>query len=554
MHTLTRSILSLFALSTMLWGCPADDDLDFDVELAGENQARAVATPASGTISADLEDNTLRITGSFQDLTSDLLEIQGSSAHIHRGSVGEDGPILFNVNVVPAGNNRGGDLSFTRQLSDADADLFRDGELYLNIHTENYPGGELRAQLIEDAPTFASVIWDTEAELGVEDMPVEIRTDASGFTTAILRDDNNFVLSGRVEDLEGSLMDVEGSSVNLYRGVAGQDGEFLYNLEVFPVENVDGSAFFNLERELSGDERQWLEDEELFILVFTDEFPDGELRGQLRAEPIAPGESFEVELAGDNQVPPVASAAFGTMTVNIFENTLTINGTFENLSSPLEVIGNSSAHIHEGALDESGPVVFDIDVTPGDEDLSGTFELSVELTEEQLQAFEEGRYYVNIHTENYPGGELRGQLIEDAPQFDFIVWEMQTELSPEDHAHAVDTDATGFMTAVVREGRNLVLSGSFENLSSSLIEIEGSSAHVHRGAAGESGEIVFDVEVLTGDGFSGSFYQERTLTEEEFGWLQGEQLYLNIHTAQFPAGELRGQLAGQEPDNGPGVQ
>lgn len=554
MHALSRSILLLLALSTMLWGCPSDDDVEFDAELAGENQARAVATPASGTISANLEDNVLSISGSFQDLTSDLLEIQGTAAHIHQGSVGEDGPILFNVNVVPSGNNRGGELIFTRQLSDADADLFRDGELYINIHSENYPGGELRAQLIEDAPSFEPVIWETQVDLGVEDMPTQIRTDASGFTTAILREDNNFVLSGRVEDLTGSLMDVEGSSVNLYRGVPGQDGEFLYNLEVFPVENIEGSAFFTLERTLSSDERQWLENEEFFILVYTDEFPDGELRGQLRAEPIAPGESFEVELAGENQVPSVASPAFGTMTVNVFENTLTINGTFENLSSPLEVIGNSSAHVHEGGLDESGPVVFDIDVTPGAEDLSGTFQLTVELTEEQLEAFEEGRYYVNIHTENYPAGELRGQLIEDAPQFGFIVWEMQTELSPEDHAHAVDTDATGFMTAVVREGRNLVLSGSFENLSSSLTEIEGSSAHVHRGAAGEAGEIVFNVEVLSGDGFSGTFYQERTLTEEEFGWLQGELLYLNIHTEQYPAGELRGQLAGEEPDNGPGVQ
>ncbi|MFU8802348.1 MAG: hypothetical protein ACNA8W_00930 [Bradymonadaceae bacterium] len=85
------------------------------------------------------------------------------------------------------------------------------------------------------------------------------------------------------------------------------EGELLHNLEVFAEED-EMEAFFNLETELSDDERRWLEDEELFIVVYTQDFPDGELRAQLTEDPIVdPVDEFEVQLAGEEPVidPPV---------------------------------------------------------------------------------------------------------------------------------------------------------------------------------------------------------------------------------------------------------
>jgi hypothetical protein len=34
------------------------------------------------------------------------------------------------------------------------------------------------------------------------------------------------------------------------------------------------------------------------------------------------------------------------------------------------------------------------------------------LTQEQIDELFDGRMYVNLHTEEYPGGEIRGQLMK----------------------------------------------------------------------------------------------------------------------------------------------
>ena len=35
---------------------------------------------------------------------------------------------------------------------------------------------------------------------------------------------------------------------------------------------------------------------------------------------------------------------------------------------------------------------------------------SGDITAEQIAELEDGKYYVNVHTEEYPDGEIRGQL------------------------------------------------------------------------------------------------------------------------------------------------
>lgn len=68
-------------------------------------------------------------------------------------------------------------------------------------------------------------------------------------------------------------------------------------------------------------------------------------------------------------------------------------------------------HIHKGAAGVSGPVVIPFEALPSgatDQQFSFT---SPPLTAEQEAELKAGDYYVNIHSNANPGGELRGQLI-----------------------------------------------------------------------------------------------------------------------------------------------
>ena len=87
--------------------------------------------------------------------------------------------------------------------------------------------------------------------------------------------------------------------------------------------------------------------------------------------------------------------------------TLVITGDFEGLSSPA-----TAAHVHQAHPARRGPVAFTLDVVSGRSGtLAGTFTLDV-AAQDVLRG---GEYYVQIHTENNRGGELRGWLLPPRP-------------------------------------------------------------------------------------------------------------------------------------------
>lgn len=131
---------------------------------------------------------------------------------------------------------------------------------------------------------------------------------------------------------------------------------------------------------------------------------------------------YTVELAGDNEVPPVETDASGEATFEVNEA-----GTALDYSLTVRSIENvTQAHIHLGGPTENGGVVlflFDASGTPVSADEAGTEIASGTLTAADLigalegEAFtalaEElamGNAYVNIHTEANPPGEIRGQI------------------------------------------------------------------------------------------------------------------------------------------------
>lgn len=139
------AVLATVAASLMwLTGCGSDKA---EAMMTGDQEVPPTTTSATGEVTAELDGNTLTVNGSFSGLSSDLAPVSGSAAHVHKGARGSNGGILFNLTVTANGDGRSGTFTGTASLNDDDKQTFRDGGLYVNVHTTNNPGGEIRAQL-----------------------------------------------------------------------------------------------------------------------------------------------------------------------------------------------------------------------------------------------------------------------------------------------------------------------------------------------------------------------------------------------------------------------
>src|SRR5205814_8003639 len=97
----------------------------------------------------------------------------------------------------------------------------------------------------------------------------------------------------------------------------------------------------------------------------------------------------------------------GTALIAIDHHTNTVNYdiTFANLSTV------TAAHIHAGAVGVNGPIKVLFGVPPGSSG-AGHFSGSVvDPDAEFITALTGGNFYVNVHSSEFPGGALRGQLV-----------------------------------------------------------------------------------------------------------------------------------------------
>ena len=96
-------------------------------------------------------------------------------------------------------------------------------------------------------------------------------------------------------------------------------------------------------------------------------------------------------------------AGSGSLTAMLSGKKLTITGTFDGLRSPATI-----ARVHRGARGIRGPAMFDLAVSKA---TSGTVSGSLELTPAQIEDLRSGRFYVQIHSEGAPDGNLWGWLL-----------------------------------------------------------------------------------------------------------------------------------------------
>jgi hypothetical protein len=114
-------------------------------------------------------------------------------------------------------------------------------------------------------------------------------------------------------------------------------------------------------------------------------------------------EKFKATLSGKSEVPPNASAGTGTadMDYDAASKKLTWKLSYSGLSGPA-----TAAHFHGPA--EAGKNAGVAVAIPNA--TKSPVEGSATLTDAQAADLEAGKYYINVHTQANPGGEIRGQV------------------------------------------------------------------------------------------------------------------------------------------------
>jgi hypothetical protein len=118
--------------------------------------------------------------------------------------------------------------------------------------------------------------------------------------------------------------------------------------------------------------------------------------------------THEVNLAGYNNVPPVQTAAMGTIEVTADGDSLFISGSFENLRGRYW-----AAYIHYGEEGKNGNRIIQLRADLNNEGNRG--EISIEKNRFELrpavrEALREGKLYIQISSDRNQDGEIRGQI------------------------------------------------------------------------------------------------------------------------------------------------
>ena len=129
---------------------------------------------------------------------------------------------------------------------------------------------------------------------------------------------------------------------------------------------------------------------------------------------VAQEQKFVATLSGQEEVPPTNSQATGMAEFTITGENAEYSVNASNIQ------GVTAGHIHSGKQGENGPIVVTLikNDSPTNE-VSETGSITADKLEgpmagkqltDLITAMSNGETYVNIHTEQNPNGEIRGQI------------------------------------------------------------------------------------------------------------------------------------------------
>jgi hypothetical protein len=126
-------VAAIFTVSSHSVLAAAEDKAN----LEGSQEVPPVESAGSGAVDISVADDGT-VTGNIE-----LTGIEGTMAHIHNGARGSNGPPI--ITLIKDGTDF--TVPENTKLTAEQIELYKNGDLYVNVHSTANPAGELRAQL-----------------------------------------------------------------------------------------------------------------------------------------------------------------------------------------------------------------------------------------------------------------------------------------------------------------------------------------------------------------------------------------------------------------------
>jgi len=237
----------------------------------------------------------------------------------------------------------------------------------------------------------------------------------------------------------------------------------------------------------------------------------------------AGGRAFTIAMVGEAESPAGDPVGTGTATVRMRagQGQVCYRLSVQNIAAV-------AAHIHRGASGVAGPVVVPLSTPNASGAASGCTAAARPLVAAMLKA--PASYYVNVHTAEFPGGAVRGQLVGTSTSA--FGWVGTLELKG-----TTEPNASGTAALRLRSDAGQVC----YKLQVANVTLPTVAAHIHRGAASVNGPVVVPFTAPDAAGkSSGCVETPASLIDEITGSPAG--FYVNVHTKEHPGGAIRAQL------------
>lgn len=510
----------------------------YAASLFGGNEVPAIISSGSGALNLEVNGNTLVVSGSFANMDGDFDANIGGGAHLHIGNVSANGGVAILLNATVDADLKGGVFEAANNTFTLDANqqlALLERNMYANIHTTSYQGGELRGQITGQA----NAVFRAHLS-GSNEMPT-VTSQAQGRIMAELSEDSVLTLYGGYSGLESPLATSVAGGVHLHNALAGSNGsvEVLVNTtgDATMQEGIFESQINTYT--LTEAQIEALFARSLYLNIHSEGNMAGELRGQLL--PVCQA-VFTTYISSIFTVPQVTSTAMGAAKAELAGDRLTISGSFDGLGSDLNVALAGGAHVHSGMAGATGGISIGLNTSVNSDARGGVWladSNTYSLDLEQQTTLKSRGNYINIHSMDFGSGEIRGQVLAEATTY-FVA-----PLSAANQTPSINSPSAGMAILEVNDDAG-ILSGSFFDLLSPFNPNIAGGAHIHNGLDGQAGGIAIGLNATVEAGANTGVFEARNnlylLSSGMIDTLRMRMNYLNIHTELNGGGELRGQF------------